>query len=280
MMSGTIERLRQPEYTGENRCTPCTAVNTVIALVAGVSVGFLFATYASTIAGVGAGSVVFGLSAAAIYLRGYLVPGTPELTKRHFPPWLLRLFGKAPEPVTELPTNTPTDVDEPGERLNPEEELMRAGALEDCETGDDLCLTDGFREAWHNEMEKTSNAERDGLFELLEVEHAGVDFEEYGNGFRARARKKTVGVWESEAAYEADLAAAEVLSETYDGWESLSSEGRSRLLTGLRIFLDMCPNCGGEPEFGSETVESCCSTREVAAVSCTDCGSRLFESPV
>jgi len=281
MASGTIERLRQPEYTGENRCLPCTAVNTVIALVAGVSVGFLFATYVSTVAGVGAGSVVFGLSAAAIYLRGYLVPGTPELTKRYFPPWLLRLFGKAPEPVTEPPINTPPDVDEPGERLSPEEELMRAGALEECETDEDLCLTDGFREAWHDEIESAAKVkDRDALFDLLEVDHAEVSLTEFEDGFRAQIRGTPVGVWESEAAYEADLAAAEVLSETYDGWGSLSSEGRSRLLTGLRIFLDRCPECGGEPEFGSETVESCCSTREVAAVSCADCGSRLFESPV
>jgi hypothetical protein len=58
-----------------------------------------------------AGAVVLVASLSAIYLRGYLVPGTPELTKRHAPGRLLRLFGKAPE----LP--------EPGETVDVEEYL-------------------------------------------------------------------------------------------------------------------------------------------------------------
>jgi len=275
-----LERFRQPEYTGDNRCLPCTAVNTVIALVAGVGVGVFFGLFISPTVGFGAALGFFGLSTAAIYLRGYLVPGTPELTKRYFPPWLLRAFGKE-ESATEVPTQGHLRGNDPSREFDPESKLIEAGALEECETGDDLCLTDGFRKAWHDEMESTSNGEHDGrLFELLEVEHNGISLAEYENGFRARTEGETVGVWESEAAYEADLAAAVVLSKTYDGWADLPTQDRSRLLTGLRIFLDRCPTCGGEPEFGSETVESCCSTREVAAVSCTDCGSRLFESPV
>jgi hypothetical protein len=280
MTDGALERLRKPEYTGENRCLPCTVVNAVIALVVSAAVGVLFIAFASPATGVGATLVVLFLSAASIYLRGYLVPGTPELTKRYFPPWLLRAFGKEPEPVTEATTQTHLRGNDPSREFDPESELVKAGALEECETGDDLCLTDEFRKAWHSEM-NASNAERDGeLFELLEVEHDGIALAEYENGFRARMDGETVGVWESEAAYEADLAAGKVLSETYDGWADLPTQDRSRLLTGLRIFLDRCPECGGRPEFGSETVESCCSTREVAAVSCTDCGSRLFESPV
>ena len=281
MAGKLLRRFRQPEYTGENRCLPCTAVNAVIALLAAVGVGILSSISVSTAVGVGVALVFLALSGASIYLRGYLVPKTPELTKRYFPPWLLRAFGKEPEPQTEPPTQPPSGVDEPAESLDPERELVRAGALEECERGDDLCLTDEFRTAWHRGMEETSKVEdRAALFELLDIDHTVVSFTEFDDGFRAQTEGEVVGIWESEAAYEADLAAGKVLSETYDGWEGLSSEDRSRLLTGLRIFLDMCPECGGEPELGSETVESCCSTREVAAVSCTDCGSRLFESPV
>lgn len=280
MTYGALERLRKPEYTGENRCMPCTAVNTVIAVVASAGVGVLLASFISPTAGVGAGFLIFGLSAAAIYLRGYLVPGTPELTKRYFPPWLLRAFGKESEPVTEAPTNTPPGVEEPGKRLDPEKKLTEAGALEECRSGDDLCLTEDFRSAWHREMSASSDENRNTLFRILDIDHTEVSFTEFDDGFRAQTEGEIIGVWESKAAYEADLAAARVLSETYEGWVELSSEERSRLLTGLRIFLDVCPECGGRPKFGSETVESCCSTREVAAVSCTDCGSRLFESPV
>ena len=283
MTYGPIERLRKPEYTGENRCMPCTVVNTVIALLAAVAVGVVFFAFASPAASAGAALVVFGLSAASIYLRGYLVPGTPELTKRYFPPWLLRAFGKETEPPTGTTTQTRFRGNDPAGEFDTESELMGAGALEECQTGDDLCLTEDFREAWHAEMERVSNGKgesRDALFDLIGFEHTDISLAEFENGFRARAEGTTVGVWESEAAYEADLAGARVLSETYYGWDELSSEERGRLLTGLRIFLDMCPECGGRPEFGAETVESCCSMREVAAVSCTDCGSRLFESPV
>lgn len=276
MAGKLLRRFRKPEYTGENRCLPCTAVNAVIALLAAVGVGILFSISVSTAAGVGAGLGFLSLSAASIYLRGYLVPGTPELTKRYFPPWLLRAFGKETEP----PTQPPSGADEPAETLDPERELMRAGSLEECERGDDLCLTDDFRSVWHSEMTALGDEDRAALFELLDIDDTVVGFTEFSDGFRAQTEGEIVGVWESEAAYEADLAAARVLSETYEGWESLSSEERSHLLTGLRIFLDRCPACGGDPELGSETVESCCSTREVAAVSCTDCGSRLFESPV
>jgi hypothetical protein len=276
MAGKLLRRFRQPEYTGENRCLPCTAVNAVVALLAAVGVGILSSISVSTAVGVGVALVFLALSGASIYLRGYLVPGTPELTKRYFPPWLLRAFGKEAEP----PTQPPSGADEPQRTLDPERELMRAGALEECERGDDLCLTDEFRSAWHSEMSASGDEGRNTLFRLLDIDHSVVSFTEFDDGFRAQTEGEVVGIWESEAAYEADLAAAEVLSETYEGWESLSSEERSRLLTGLRIFLDICPECGGEPELGSETVESCCSTREVAAVSCTDCGSRLFESPV
>ncbi|WP_276255225.1 hypothetical protein [Halomontanus rarus] len=87
-LSDTINRVRQPEYTGENRCIPCTTVNVVIAAVLSVGAGLLFAPL---------GIAVFSASLLAIYLRGYLVPGTPTLTKRYFPDWLLAKFDKEPD---------------------------------------------------------------------------------------------------------------------------------------------------------------------------------------
>ncbi|ACM58053.1 hypothetical protein [Halorubrum lacusprofundi] len=65
--------LVDPEHTGENRCLPCTLVNAVgVAVVAGLlsrrrrSLGLL----ASVLGG------------AAIWLRGYVVPGTPRFAPR------------------------------------------------------------------------------------------------------------------------------------------------------------------------------------------------------
>ncbi|MGM0604445.1 MAG: hypothetical protein ACQETB_02105, partial [Halobacteriota archaeon] len=63
-MSSAIDslgnRLRQPEYTGVNRCTPCTIVNTVFALLLAAAV---------SIVSVGLGIVAVVLSAGAIYFR-------------------------------------------------------------------------------------------------------------------------------------------------------------------------------------------------------------------
>jgi hypothetical protein len=35
--------------------------------------------------------------------------------------------------------------------------------------------------------------------------------------------------------------------------------------------------CAGPVSLGQDTVESCCRSYEVVAVSCSDCDSRLFE---
>ena len=54
------------------------------------------AVLAPGIALVGPAPPLLVVALAAIWLRGYLVPGTPELTKRYLPERALALFGKAP----------------------------------------------------------------------------------------------------------------------------------------------------------------------------------------
>jgi hypothetical protein len=267
---GPLDWLRQPEYTGENRCLPCTVLNTIIAavLAGGVTAGGWLLT--EPVVGVTAGAGVLAVALGAIYFRGYLVPGTPTLTKQYFPRRVLALFGKAPERTTI------------GTDLDPEQALVSAGALEPCTDRDDLCLAEEFRGEWYGEVDRLENANagRERLLDVLGVQKGSVDFEDHGEAFRARVDGNVVGRWESEAAFVADVGAAETLDERIENWETLAVRERSQLLSGLRIFIDSCPTCGGRPDFGTETVESCCTTQEVAAVSCVDCGARLFESPV
>jgi hypothetical protein len=246
-------------------------VNTVIAGAASTIVGVAVGTAVSAVAGTVAGLALFAVCLLAIYFRGYLVPGTPALTKRYFPAWLLELFDKGP---TEMGNRSEADD------IDPEHVLTAIGALEECADGTDLCLTDSFREEWHREIDDVAgaDADREQLLRMLDTEDGDVSYEEFGDAFRANVDGRVVGKWESRAAFLADLGAANVLTRHYSDWDGLSLAGRSQLLTGLRLFIDTCPECGGRPEFGTETVESCCSTHEVAAVSCTDCGSRLFET--
>lgn len=267
----SLDRLKQPEYTGENRCLPCTAVNTLIALIGAVALGAVVTSLVSILTGILAAATFFALSLLAIYLRGYLVPKTPELTKRHFPPWLLLLFGKDPgdaEPVISS--------------IDPERELLNAGALEECKEKDDLCLTDSFRADWDDEVARLreQGTDREELLSILDVDEETVEFREHGAAFQAFIDGSAVGTWESEAAYMADLGAANALQTYHPRWDSLAIEAKGQLLNGLRLFIEDCPACGGEPRFATDTVESCCSQYEVAAVSCADCNARLFETRV
>ena len=80
--------LRRPEYTGSNRCLPCTVVNLVFAGVASLVAALIAVQLAIA---------VFAVSLLAIYFRGYLIPGTPELTKRYLPDSVLARFDHAEE---------------------------------------------------------------------------------------------------------------------------------------------------------------------------------------
>jgi hypothetical protein len=257
-----VERVRQPEYTGENRCLPCTATNLAIGAVGAVLLAFLWVPLA-------VGFAV--LAVASVWLRGYLVPGTPELTKRYFPEWLLAKFDKAPapEPITD-------------DDLDPEATLVEAGVLQECETVDDLCLTDDFETTWREGMAGLTDEDtlRADLADHLDLDVADVSFDDYGDAFVARHDGANVGQWESRAALLADLSAAGELPDWVDDWPALTPRARSQLLGGLRIFVETCPVCGGVVTADEETVQSCCRSRTVVGVGCSDCGDRLLEVPL
>jgi hypothetical protein len=251
-----LDRLRQPEYTGENRCLPCTVTNVGIAAAASVGVGLVFPP---------AGVAVFAVALAAIWLRGYLIPGTPELTKRYFPDRLLALFGKTPEPG---PAIAETDLD-------PEETLLELGVIEPYE--DDLRAAPEFADRWDAEIESVRTNAAAGVAALLGLDETSVSFEARGNAYVVSDDGTEVARWPSRAALLADLAAIPVLRDRAGDWEELSRAEQGQLLAGLRVFLDSCPDCDGPLSFGQETVESCCRTAEVITYDCDDCGARVME---
>jgi len=276
-MAYVIDRLQQPEYTGENRCRPCTVVNLIIGVALAAATFALATVLEASAFAVPLAAAVLGISVLLIYFRGYLVPGTPTVTKRYFPPWLLRLFGK---PADAGVGNSTQSAPETSDDLDPEALLTAAGALEPCADADDLCLTDSFGEEWHDAIAETSESgnERERLQEMLGTEDLDMTFGEQMNSFWVRASGRRVGSWESRAAFIADVTAAPLLAERLGEWEDLSMRNRGRLLSGLRLFLKICPKCESSLELNTETVDSCCSSHEVAAVSCDACGARLFES--
>ena len=262
--SERVYRFRQPEYTGENRCVPCTLVNLVIAVV----IGGLVASVSPLVA-----AVVFAASLIAIYFRGYLVPGTPTLTKRYLPDSVLKLFDKH-----EVPDPPTVDDDADIEAF-----LRDVNAIEECREGTDLCLTDGFREVWYDRIERLrerSDADESVslLFEGLDIDPNRVRVEAYDDAYEAYIDDTRVGQWESRAAYLADIAAEAELRERHPTWHRMGFDERTEVLGALRLWLERCPMCDGPVTLGEETVESCCRSIDVVAATCDGCGARVFEA--
>ena len=257
-----VERLRQPEYTGENRCVPCTAVN--IAIAAGTSA---LVAVASTVLGAG----IFTLSLGTIYLRGYLVPGTPALTKRYFPDRVLRWFDK----------DSTTPVADDTVEIDPERVLLDARAVEPCREGTDLCLTADFQQAWRERIHttRTHDLSEHHLAGALGISTTDdqIAVDQHGEAFVAHTDDAVVGQWSSQAAVIADVAAATELSERLPDWQNLAPAEIARVLVSLRIFIERCPDCDGPVQVEEEVVESCCRSYDVIASACQECDARLFE---
>lgn len=364
-----FETVRQPEYTGKNRCAPCTWANSVIAVVLSLAVGALVVSVATAAIAVAAAGTVLGLSTGAIYLRGYLVPGTPELTAKYFPVWLFEKFDKSPAPF--WPSTEVEDVEEVEEvefDIDPVVALQESGAVRECPHVDDLCLSDAFRRHWHDqfdrvwardevtvladhfdvgehevtvpghftrpdfeELDTDPDDQPDAIVpdgeggyeavstgeEPLEIdtdeesvvvdtdEHSSIQTdevpsptpeemrsasdeaengqevtEESAPNYTVKIAEYPPGQWPSREALFAEVAASNVLEDNWDWeqWSELKAKAQSSLLNELRLFLDRCPACGTELSQSEETVESCCTSGDVFAVSCESCERRLFES--
>ncbi|RDI70183.1 hypothetical protein [Halopelagius longus] len=255
----SVQRLRQPEYTGKNRCTPCTIVNTAIAIFISV--------LASIISPV-LGPTVFLASMLTIYLRGYLVPGTPKLTKRYVPDGVLRWFDK------EAPNrSSDTEV-----RVNPEAVLLECNAVEPTEDGTDLELSSSFEQSWRSGMQSVTNPGINEIRSTISGVNNHLNFEQSGDSVIAHKNGEVVGQWDSTAAITADVAAANELVQRSPSWKKMTFAEKARILMSLRVFLEKCPACEGDIRLEDDVVESCCRSYDVIAASCTACDSQLFET--
>ncbi len=307
MQLDVVDDLRQPEHTGENRCEPCTVLNLVIAAVA----GSLIARKTRL-----SGLLAIGISIALIYFRGYLVPGTPTLTKRYLPPEVLRWFGKDPDPDvasglggdTPVPTDasrsesavdpasagdvTTVDEAEASESddgavaeadeaaLDLETLFLDREILEPCDDRDDLCLTDVFEADWFDEIDAVEESGLDAAAAVdafgFDADPSEFDLDDNGEARTLRSSAGVAGQWPSRAALLADVAASHVLESWLPDWDTYDPETKGAVLNGLRMFLETCPS-GGDVRMGEEVVESCCHSHEVVAVTCEETGERLFE---
>lgn len=248
--------VRRPEYTGENRCLPCTVLNVLLAAAVAVPIGAVSFP---------AGLALFLACLLAIYLRGYLVPGTPELTKRYLPPAVLRLFGKEPTPQML------------GTLEN--EELWTALETAGVVSRDgEPALADDVRSRWLAEMDRIRN---DDLGERAVERALGVETAaERGDRAYSIEGNRLVR-WDSRAALVADVAVAAVFHERFEDWKSLDGDSRRDVFERLRLLLETCPECGGSVERDGERLDPCCQRAyTVVWTECADCGSLLAELSV
>lgn len=251
--------LRQPEYTGENRCLPCTVVNVVIATAIAWALSQLWIPLSIS---------VLAILLSAIYLRGYLIPYTPTITRRYFPDRLLRLFDHHNDSRI---ANDEVDV---------EEILQAANAVTVCEHGDDLCLTDSFQAAWRKRIESLiiHDVVRRDLARIVDMDSNDLEFTEHDDAFVATVDGTQIGEWISQPAFIADVAAANEFHDRLPAWNQLDVDQQSSVLTGLRLFLEECPACDGHVTFDQEETKTCCRTIDVLAATCDECGVRLLEA--
>jgi hypothetical protein len=278
MAPTAIEALRQREYTGENRCMACTAVNGVLAVAfaAVVGVGAIAAGATPLVANTTA-LAFLALAAASIWLRGYLVPGTPELTKRYMPEWMLAWFGKTPEDASGLADGDAVDPNEV--EVDPERVLLDAGAIEPCADVDDLCLSEDFATSWQGEMDAIDDIAVEDALATFGFEDDDYELTRHDDAVLLNRGPHRIGQWPSEAALVADVAGARALTDRHPDWADMPAVAKGRVLNGLRVFLETCPD-GSRAEFREDTVESCCSSYDVVTVECTGTGERLFEQRV
>lgn len=262
IVSSLRSRLRNPEHTGENRCVPCTVANLAIGAVASIVVGFEWPLV---------GTALFLVAAAVVVVRGYLVPGTPTVTNRYLPERVLRWFDKE-RTVDRSATESPD--------LNPEQFLRDRAVVHPCADGDDLCLDNGFADAWRSvaaELDPKLPAET--VAPLVDDAPGRVATVQGRNGFYVEGEDYRYQ-WVSRGALLVDVAADRVLTDRLADWEGRPLAHRLTVLQGLRAFLTTCPLCGGDVRFGTDTVQSCCRSTEVVAVTCEDCDERFMELDV
>lgn len=260
-----VDRVRRPEYTGDGRCWPCTVVNAfVVVALAGV-----FGLVSPL------GVAVLGVGTALIYLRGYVVPGTPEFAPRLVAELGLEsLFPHAGGDERTRRSDDLTDEGADGEALLGV--LFEAGVLEEAPDGA-LELSAEFRASWDREMATLRDRSDDELAAVVaEVAPFEAEGEHAYGGLSIEG--PTRAVWLSRTHGIADAAAVRALADA-----DVPDRFRAHATTPLRMFVETCPDCGGDVV---ETTASagCCGgpgsvyaspTDEVLA--CDSCGAIVYE---
>lgn len=161
--------------------------------------------------------------------------------------------------------------------VEPEAFLREEGVIRPVDGGEQLRLTAEFesRLARHLETVRREGVTTADVAGIFGVDEANVAVE--NRPYVAYKIEFTVRSWPSEGALVLDAATDAALSEASDRWEVVPPRQRYRILQSMRSFQDACVFCGGAITLDEESVESCCSERQVIRLYCADCDRRFLE---
>jgi len=254
MLREAVESLRQPAYTGSRRCWPCTVLNAGIVALAAVVLGRRSK---------GSGLLLAAVGGILIWLRGYVIPYTPQ-----FAPQIVDRLG------VDIGYSPPEKSGSLGAADDPEAvlgALLQAGVL----TGDEqLHLSEAFGERWLEEMDVLRDStDREVAAAAAEAVDFAADSLVSGDRLLVAGPRD---VWLTRPVAIAEAASIEALVAA-----GLDREAATTAAGPLRMFLPVCPDCKGQVI--ESTVRNCCGgtkgvydrpDREVLA--CADCESVLY----
>ena len=262
-----LARIRRPEYTGENRCWPCTVLNVGVLGAVSVLIGF---------AQPGVGVAVALVGALVIWTRGYLLPHTPQFAPRlvewlPVDPFHTRRGGDS------LGTLGPGEADDlAGERVL--QRLVETGVV--AVDGERLALAESFGTAWERRMDELAAASTE------ELAAAALEASTVATSSRAQDGSERAFVvlsdgdgnvsWLDRPVAIAESAAAEALQSA-----GVTGDLRDVAAHAVCAFLERCPAC--DAEIVETDASSCCggtvpspteTPRRVLA--CPSCEVRFF----
>lgn len=263
-----LDSVRRPEYTGANRCWPCTTLNLVLLAVGAVLLGLVWAP---------AGAAAAAVGAVAVWLRGYLVPYTPRF---------------APQVADRLPVAFKSGADgradvpaEPGSLsgagpADPDAvlaTLLDAGVL--VADADAVALSGGFADDWAAERDRL--LDRSGAALAAAVADAApsdpaVSVHEIDSGEWVRIAGDP-DVLLSRPVAVAEVAAVRALA---DAGVALDAETRATAASALRAFLETCPVC--DADLVESSTADCCGGMKAdpkPVLRCPDCDRAVYTFP-
>jgi hypothetical protein len=287
-VSPLVAALARPEYTGENRCWPCTVLNVVLLAAASVTVAALWPA---------AGLAVAAIGVALIAARGYLLPYTPVVAPRLAAALPGDLFvhdsvpaGEHGGPVGDATGGRDADSS-PDERAGPAtladateadgesvlDSLVDAGVLR--LSGADVVLDGAFEDRWYAEMGALADASPAALADAAAAVAPG-DPDARTEAPRDRSyivlSEGTGESWLRRPVAVVEVAAARALDDP------LPAERRAVAAHALGIFLETCPVCGTAIE--EAPAGGCCGPprtdaegRPLTALVCPDCRAQFAE---